>query len=243
MNDVCTKIFITCTASSMHPNGSFRRICSEDAIMIGWWWSAMPVCSEGGEGTISRMCVQSNIYYFILISVPNIWGVIKLECCLLPCQASWTIWPIISRKCDSRQFSTKVRKSFLRVKMLNRCGFWGKKGHFCGEIITFGWWMITFEGPQCMWTNPSKKFRQGSDPTLSRQCLYFGNFLDRGPSLRGKLVPKNLGQVGSNCICQFYPEALRVCFPGWLTCGHAGMRPYIELLLNARRWLLRVNSQ
>ena len=20
--------------------------------------------------------------------------------------------------------------------MLNRCGFWGKKGHFCGEIIT-----------------------------------------------------------------------------------------------------------
>ena len=21
--------------------------------------------------------------------------------------------------------------------MLNRCGFWGKKGHFCGEIITF----------------------------------------------------------------------------------------------------------
>ena len=35
LNDVCTKIFITCTASSMHPNGSFRRICSEDAIMIG----------------------------------------------------------------------------------------------------------------------------------------------------------------------------------------------------------------
>ena len=35
MNGVCTKIFITCTASSMHPNGSFRRICSEDAIMIG----------------------------------------------------------------------------------------------------------------------------------------------------------------------------------------------------------------
>ena len=79
-------------------------------------------------------------------------------------QASWAIWPIISRKCDSRQFSTKVRKSFLRVKMLNRCGFWGKKGHFCGEIITFGWWMITFEGPQCMWTNPSQKSRQGSDP-------------------------------------------------------------------------------
>ena len=29
----------------------------------------MPVCSEGGEGTISRMCVQSNIYDFILMSV------------------------------------------------------------------------------------------------------------------------------------------------------------------------------
>ena len=48
--------------------------------------------------------------------------------------------------------------------MLNRCGFWGKKGHFCGEIIIFGWWMITFEGPQGMWTNPSKKSRQGPDP-------------------------------------------------------------------------------
>ena len=32
------------------------------------------------------------------------------------------IWPIISHKCDSRHFSTKVRKSFLRVKMLNRQG-------------------------------------------------------------------------------------------------------------------------
>ena len=26
--------------------------------------------------------------------------------------------------------------------------------------------MITFEGPQCMWTNPSKKSRQGSDPPI-----------------------------------------------------------------------------
>ena len=42
--------------------------------------------------------------------------------------------------------------------------FLGKRNTFVGEIITFGWWMITFEGPQCMWTNPSKKSRQGSDP-------------------------------------------------------------------------------
>ena len=45
---------------------------------------------------------------------------------------------IIPRKCDSRQFSTKVRKSFLRVKMLNRCGFWGKKGHFVGKLSLLG---------------------------------------------------------------------------------------------------------
>ena len=94
-------------------------------------------------------------------------------------QASWAIWPIISRKCDSRQFSTKVRKSFLRVKMLNRCGFWGKKGHFCGEIITFGWWMITFEGPQCMWTNPSQKSRQGSDPPPIQAMPVFWELLVR----------------------------------------------------------------
>ena len=36
------------------------------------------------------------------------------------------IWPIISRKSDSQHFSTKERKSFLRVKMLNWCGYWGK---------------------------------------------------------------------------------------------------------------------
>ena len=96
-------------------------------------------------------------------------------------QASWAIWPIISRKCDSRQFSTKVRKSFLRVKMLNRCGFWGKKGHFCGEIITFGWWMITFEGPQCMWTNPSQKSRQGSDPPPIQAMPEFWEHLDLAP--------------------------------------------------------------
>ena len=68
--------------------------------------------------------------------------------------------------------------------MLNRCGFWGKKGHFCGEIITFGWWMITFEGPQCMWTNSSQKSRQGSDPPPFRQCLHFGIIWTGNPSLR-----------------------------------------------------------
>ena len=68
--------------------------------------------------------------------------------------------------------------------MLNRCGFWGKKGQFCGEIITFGWWMITFEGPQCMWTNPSQKSRQGSDPPPPfRQCLHFGSIWSGNPSL------------------------------------------------------------
>ena len=43
--------------------------------------------------------------------------------------------------------------------------------------------MITFEGPQCMWTNPSKKSRQGSDPPPSRQCLYFGKEWAGNPSL------------------------------------------------------------
>ena len=31
--------------------------------------------------------------------------------------------------------------------------------------------MITFEGPQCMWTNPSKKSRQGSDPRPPIQAM------------------------------------------------------------------------
>ena len=59
--------------------------------------------------------------------------------------------------------------------------FLGKKGHFCGEIITFGWWKIT----QCMWTNPSQKSRQGSDPPPFRQCLHFGTFWTGNPSLNG----------------------------------------------------------
>ena len=55
--------------------------------------------------------------------------------------------------------------------------FLGKKGHFCGEIIIFGWWMITFEGPQCMWTNPSQKSRQGSDPPPIPAMPGFWEFL------------------------------------------------------------------
>ena len=48
------------------------------------------------------------------------------------------IWPIISHKCDSRHFSTKVCKSFLRVKMLNRCGFWGKRDTFVWKFSLLG---------------------------------------------------------------------------------------------------------
>ena len=36
-------------------------------------------------GRISRICLQSNICDSILIFVPNIWGVIKLDCYLWPC--------------------------------------------------------------------------------------------------------------------------------------------------------------
>ena len=46
--------------------------------------------------------------------------------------------------------------------------------------------MITFEGPQCMWTNPSQKSRQGSDPPF-RQCLDFGNFWSGTPSHNSKV--------------------------------------------------------
>ena len=49
--------------------------------------------------------------------------------------------------------------------------------------------MITFEGPQCMWTNPSQKSRQGSDPPPPfRQCLNFGSIWTCHPSLtRGRV--------------------------------------------------------
>ena len=45
-----------------------------------WWIIKMDCClwalsgPEGGEGTISKMCVQFNILDSILIFVPNIWG-------------------------------------------------------------------------------------------------------------------------------------------------------------------------
>ena len=45
-----------------------------------WWIIKRDCClwalsgTEGGEGTISKMCVQFNILDSILIFVPNIWG-------------------------------------------------------------------------------------------------------------------------------------------------------------------------
>ena len=58
--------------------------------------------------------------------------------------------------------------------------FLGKKEHFCGEIITSGWWMITFEGHQYMWTNPSQKSRQGSDPPHPGNAWILGT---NGPAI------------------------------------------------------------
>ena len=40
-----------------------------------------------------------------------------------PIQASWSIWPVEVCKCDSWHFFDQKRKSCLRVKMLNRCGW------------------------------------------------------------------------------------------------------------------------
>ena len=55
---------------------------------------------------------------------------------------------------------------------------------FVGEIVNFGWCMITFENSQCMWTSPSKQSRQGLDPPPpSRQCLFFGKKWTGNPSL------------------------------------------------------------
>ena len=44
--------------------------------------------------------------------------------------------------------------------------FWGIRAHFWGEIITFWWWMITLEGPQCIVDKSSKKIlARGRTPT------------------------------------------------------------------------------
>ena len=57
--------------------------------------------------------------------------------------------------------------------------------------------MITFEGPQCMWTNPSKKSRQGSDPRPPIQAMpVFWELMVRQPLPGGK------------CVCLF----VFVCF-------------------------------
>ena len=37
--------------------------------------------------------------------------------------------------------------------------------------------MITFEGPQCMWTNPSKKYRQGSDPPILAMPVFWEHLI------------------------------------------------------------------
>ena len=41
--------------------------------------------------------------------------------------------------------------------------------------------MITFEGPQCIWTNPSQKSRQGSDPHPIQAMPAFWDFLVKQP--------------------------------------------------------------
>ena len=64
-----------------------------------------------------------------------------------PIQASWAI---IARKCDLWNFSTKVHKSFLRVKMLNRWStILGKRNTFVGKLSLLGdeffvWFHILF---------------------------------------------------------------------------------------------------
>ena len=72
--------------------------------------------------------------------------------------------------------------------------------------------MITFEGPQFMWTNPSKKSRHGSDPPPSWQCLYFGNFWSGNPSLMAASIVNASGMFE---VIQDAVEALE-CYCGTL---------------------------
>ena len=63
---------------------------------------------SGGRGRIIyRMCLQSNISDSILIFVPNILGVIKLDCCLWP---SWALsgGRRISRMCLHSNISDSI---------------------------------------------------------------------------------------------------------------------------------------
>ena len=58
--------------------------------------------------------------------------------------------------------------------------FWGIRAHFLGEIITFWWWMITLEGPQCIVDKSSKKILARGRvpqpiPKLSTKALAGGN--------------------------------------------------------------------
>ena len=52
--------------------------------------------------------------------------------------------------------------------------FWGIRAHFWGEIITFWWWMITLEGPQCFVDKSSKKIlaRGRAPPLLTFPALW-----------------------------------------------------------------------
>ena len=52
--------------------------------------------------------------------------------------------------------------------------------------------MITFESPQCMWTNPSQKSRQGSDPP---HPSYFGTFWTGNPYLNLRYIYKRVSSL------------------------------------------------
>ena len=49
-------------------------------------------------------------------------------------------------------------------KMLFNDLFWGIRAHFWEEIVTFGWWMITLEGPQGIVDKSFKKSWQRPPP-------------------------------------------------------------------------------
>ena len=49
-----------------------------------------------------------------------------------------------------------------------------------------------------MWTNPSQKSRQGSDPPPFRQCLYFGTFWSSNPSLSPPVLSSPILRRGSH---------------------------------------------
>ena len=141
----------------------------------------------------------------------------------------------------------------------------GGKEHFCGEIITFWWWMITFEGPQCMWTNPSKKIQAGSDlgqtPPIQAMPVFWEHMVRQLlPNKCYSLLQRN-NRTDSNYI-QSHPNISRRqsqifislrkimienhfsqrsnCFPFWSSSG-LGLDKKIRILLgtNAPLWAKR----